>query len=85
MNISPATATIIGSLISGVVALVVSAFQNNKSMALVEYKIAELKKQVEKHNKLVERMTTVENKSEANFQKYDEMKAEVEKLKERIR
>ena len=81
MNITPAAATIIGSLISGVVALIVSAFQNNKSMALVEYKIDELKKQVEKHNCLVERMVKVEQKSDTNFKKYDELKSEIDRMR----
>lgn len=73
MGITPAIATIIGSLISGVVALVVSAFQNNKSMALVEYKIDELKKQVEKHNCLVERMVKVEEGLKANWKQTDKI------------
>ena len=81
MNITPALATIIGSLISGVVALIVSAFQNNKSMALVEYKIDELKRQVEKHNCLVERMVKVEQKSDTNFKKYDELKSEIDRMR----
>ena len=69
-----AVATIIGALISGVVSLLVSSMQHDKSMALVEYKIEELKKQVEKHNDLVERMVKVEESLKANWKQIDEIK-----------
>lgn len=70
-----AIATVIGALISGVVSLLVSSRQHDKSMALVEYKIEELKKQVEKHNNLVERMVKVEESLKANWKQTDEIKA----------
>lgn len=70
-----AIATVIGALISGVVSLLVSSKQHDKSMALVEYKIEELKKQVEKHNNLVERMVKVEESLKANWKQTDEIKA----------
>lgn len=71
MNISPAIATIIGSLISGVVALLVSAFQNSKTMALVEYKIEELIKKQEKYNNVIERTIRNEESLKANWKQTD--------------
>ena len=63
-NLSPevvtAIATIIGAVISGVVALIVSGWQNNKTIALIEYRLGELEEKVDKHNNLVERMYKVE-------------------------
>lgn len=52
--------TIIGALISGAVSLAVASWQHNKSIALIEYRLGELEKKVDKHNNLVERMYKVE-------------------------
>lgn len=52
--------TILSSLISGVVAIVVCAINNRKTMALIEYKIEQLTERVEKHNNLIERTYKLE-------------------------
>ena len=57
-----AISTIIGAVISGVVAVVVANKQHDKTMALVQYRLEELEKKVDKHNNLVERMYVVETK-----------------------
>lgn len=57
-----AIATLIGAVISGVVAVVVANKQHDKTMALVQYRLEELEKKVDKHNNLVERMYVVETK-----------------------
>lgn len=57
---STAIATVIGSVISGIVAILVSTIQNNKTMALVTYRLEQLEQKVNDHNNLVERMTAVE-------------------------
>lgn len=64
MNTALITAigTIVGAMISGVVSLIVSSHQHNKSMALIEYRLGELERKVDKHNNLVERMYAVEAK-----------------------
>jgi len=59
-----AISTIIGAIISGLVAVSVATKQHNKTMALIEYRLAELEKKVDKHNNLVERMYAVETKLE---------------------
>lgn len=80
MNITPAAATIISALISGAVALLVSAFQMNKSMALVEYKIEELRKGVEKHNQLVERTAINERDIKTAFNRIDEIRQDIKEV-----
>ena len=81
MNISPATATIISALISGAVALVVSMFQNSKAVALITYQIEELKKDVEKHNKLVERTAVLERDLKTAFNRIDENRQEIKEVR----
>lgn len=52
------------AIITGAVAIIVcminNYFQNRKSTALIEYKIDELSKRVDKHNSLVERTYKLE-------------------------
>jgi outer membrane murein-binding lipoprotein Lpp len=52
--------TIGAALISAAAAILVSVIQHRKSTALIEYKVDELKKEVEKHNNLVERTFELE-------------------------
>jgi len=55
-----AIGTIVGAVISGLVAIVVSQIQHDKTMALVEYRLGQLEEKVDQHNNLVERMYAVE-------------------------
>ena len=57
-----AISTIISALISGGVAIIACNKQHDKTMALVQYRLEELEKKVDKHNNLVERMYVVETK-----------------------
>lgn len=57
-----AIGTVIGSIVSGAVALIVASWQHSKTIAVVEYRLNELEKKVDKHNNLVERMTLAEEK-----------------------
>lgn len=57
-----AASTVVGAIISGAVALIVSGKQHNKTIALVEYRLGQLEAKVDKHNNLVERMYDVEEK-----------------------
>ena len=47
--------SIIVALITGILALIGTYFSNRKSAALLEYRLAELEKKVDKHNQIVER------------------------------
>ena len=51
---------LLGYVISGVVALVVASIQHSKVSALVEYRLEQLEKKVDKHNNIVERLGIVE-------------------------
>lgn len=57
-----ALSTIIGAVISGIVAVIVAGKQHDKTTALIEYRLKELEDKVDKHNNLVERMYVVETK-----------------------
>lgn len=61
-----AIATIIGSVISGLVAIYVCTVQNNKNIALIEYRLGELEKEVRTHNNLDKRLSIVETKLNMN-------------------
>lgn len=67
-NLSPAAitaiATIIGAVISGAVSLIVSEWQHSKTIALIQYRLGELEKKVDKHN-LQDRMVAVETRLDA--------------------
>lgn len=68
-NLSPAVvtaiATIIGAVISGAVSLIVSEWQHSKTIALIQYRLGELEKKVDKHNNLQDRMVAVETRLDA--------------------
>lgn len=80
MVITPAVATIISALMSGIVSLIVSSHQHSKSMAVIEYRIQELEKKMDKHNNLIERMAVVERDLKTAFVRIDENKAEIREV-----
>lgn len=55
-----ALSTLLGAIISGIVALVVSGKQHDKTIALVEYRLNQLEHKVDAHNNLVVRMYEAE-------------------------
>lgn len=61
-------------LISAGAAIVVSAIQNRKTVNLIEYKLEELTKKVEKHNSVIERTYKLESKVAVVEQRLDDMK-----------
>lgn len=76
-----AISTIVGALISGVVSLLVSSQQHDKSMALIEYRIGELEAKMDKHNNLIERMAIVERDLKTNWNKLDELRDDIKERK----
>lgn len=52
--------TISAALISAFAAIVVSVIQNNKTRALIEYRLKELEKKQDKHNDVIERTYKLE-------------------------
>ena len=71
-----AIAAIIGAIISGIVSLLVASKQYDRTMALIEYRMGELEKKVEKHNNLVERVISLEKNEAAQWKWIDEFKGE---------
>ena len=65
--------TIITGLITGGVTLAVcivnNRFQHNKTLALIDYKLTELSKRVDKHNNVVERTYELEKVAELHEEK----------------
>jgi hypothetical protein len=57
-------------------------FSNNKANTLMNYRIDELTKKVEKHNNVVERMALQERETKAIWKRIDEIKEELEKESE---
>lgn len=65
---------VLGAIISGVVSLMVSGRQHDKTIALVEYRISALEKKVEKNNDLQNRVLTLELNDKAQWKRIDELK-----------
>ena len=61
-------------LISAGAAIAVSAIQNHKTMTLIEYRLKELEKKVDKHNSVIERTFQLESDVKVITQRLDDMK-----------
>lgn len=54
--------SIIGVIVSGVVSLVICLITQNKTQALIEYRLDKVEEKMDKHNNLVERMYKLEQR-----------------------
>ena len=70
--------SIIVALITGLFALAGTYFANRKAAALMEYRLEQLEKKVDIHNKVVERTFKLEERTELQ-------EAELNRHKERLR
>ncbi len=79
-------------IITGAVALIVCLINNfyqakatrdqhDKTIGLIEYKIDELTKKVEKHNNIVERITIVERDLKTSFNLIDDLKNDIKEVR----
>lgn len=73
--------TIISSLISAGVALLICVIQNNKTKALIEYRLDELTKKVDKHNNLIERMYACERNIDLHTERLNTIEKDIDELK----
>lgn len=64
---------LIGGVCTAVPSLMATIFLNNKSNAIMQYKIEDLTKKVEKHNNVIERMAVVENSVKSAHHRIDEI------------
>lgn len=81
--------TVISSLITAAVTLVICLItnyaQSKKTLALLEYRLDALTRQVEKHNNVVERMTAVEIHDRENRKDLDELFNQFRDFKKEVR
>lgn len=70
-------ATIIVGVLAFVGTLVGAYCSNNKTVALVTYRLQALEKKVEQHNKVVERMSVAENEIKAIKKEIEKVEVEV--------
>ena len=54
--------TVIGTIISATVSLSISKQQHDVTVALIDQRLKELEKKVDKHNNVIERLYVVESK-----------------------
>lgn len=59
-----------------------SYFANNKTTALVTYRMEQLEEKVNKHNNLIERMTIVEGSLNTAWKRIDEIREELKEVEE---
>ena len=70
-------ATIIVGVLAFIGTLVGAYCSNNKTVALVTYRLQALEKKVEQHNKVVERMSIAENDIKAIKKEIEKVEVEV--------
>ena len=64
---------LIGGVCTAIPSLIATIIINNKSTAVMQYKIDDLTKKVEKHNNVVERMAVAENSIKSAHHRIDEL------------
>lgn len=64
----------------GVPSVIATMFSNNKANALMNFRIDELTKKVEKHNNVVERMALQERETKAIWKKLDKIEEDLKEI-----
>ncbi len=77
--------TIISACISAGVALIVCIIQQNRTLALLDYKIGELQKHVDKHNNLIERTYKLEQESAVHDEQIKVANHRIDDLEEAVK
>lgn len=80
-----AISTIIGAVISGVVSLIVSSIQHNKTIAVIEVKVDELQKRVDKHNNTIERVYELERLTDVHEEKLKVANHRIDDLEDTVK
>lgn len=73
------TIALISGLCVGVPSVIATMFSNNKANALMNFRIDELTKKVEKHNNVVERMALQERETKAIWKKLDKIEEDLKR------
>ncbi len=74
------TVALVSGLCVAIPSVLTTMFSNNKSNALMDYRIDELTKKVEKHNNVVERMALQEQQTKTMWKKIDDIQEELKDL-----
>jgi hypothetical protein len=75
---------LISGLCVAIPTLITTIVSNNKSKVLVEYKITELTKKVEKHNSVIERTFLLEQRVENDEEKLQKLENQVTHIEDDI-
>lgn len=67
---------------SSLLVAVISVVMNNR---ILGYKVDELKKQVEKHNQVVEKVALLQQETSTQEKNIDELRKDVEELKKEVK
>lgn len=67
---------------SSLLVAVISVVMNNR---ILGYKVDELKKQVEKHNQVVENVALLQQETSTQWKRIDELRKDVEDLKKEVK
>lgn len=68
-----AASTVLGAIISGIVALAVSKRQHDKTIALIEYRMDQMEKKQDKYNDLITRTFVLEEKVKVVNHRVDDL------------
>lgn len=68
-----AASTVLGAIISGIVALAVSKRQHDKTIALIEYRMDQMEKKQDKYNDLITRTFVLEEKVKVVNHRIDDL------------
>lgn len=74
------TIALISGLCVGVPSVIATMFSNNKANTLMNFRIDELTKKVEKHNNVVERMALQERETKAIWKKLDKIEEDLKEI-----
>ena len=74
----------ISPLISAAAAIIVGAMSNAKTKALIEYKLDELTKKVEKHNSIIDRTYKLEEQTALQEEKIKVANHRIDDLERRV-
>lgn len=69
MDFVPILTAIISGGSAAIAAIIVAAIQHRKTVAILEYRLIELEKKVDKHNNLVERTYELESRADVADEK----------------
>ena len=74
------TVALISGLCVAVPSVITTMFSHNKANALMNFRIDELTKKVEKHNNVVERMALQERETKAIWKKLDKIEEDLKEI-----